>query len=98
MDDPLLLLFGIVFVVGFGFYIVFFLWANQNLGGTTDWNQVKSNVFSAWIAPSVAILFTFMSLFYFIRFPDYSVYLAMGLSCLAVGLSAGALSFSLVSR
>jgi hypothetical protein len=98
MDDPLLILFGIVFVVGVTFYVVFFLWAFNNLGGDIDWNRVKSNVFSAWISPLAAILFTFIALFYFIRFPNYSVYIAMGLSCLAVGLSAGSLSYAVVSR
>ena len=48
MEDKLIL-YGIVYVISVIFYIVFFVWAGENspTGNlNTDWNKIKSNVFS----------------------------------------------------
>ena len=100
MEDKLIL-YGIVYVLGVIFYIVFFVWAGKNSptgGSNQNWNEIKSNIFMSWIAPVIAILFSFISLFYMIRYPDYSVMIIMGLACLAIGLGVASLSFALVSR
>jgi hypothetical protein len=100
MEDKLIL-YGIVYVISIAFYIVFFVWAGKNSptgDSRTDWNEIKSDVFMSWIAPVIAILFSFISLFYLIRYPDYSVLIVMGLACLAVGFGVASLSFAIVSR
>jgi Na+/H+ antiporter NhaC len=100
-DNSLLILYGIVYFLAVAFYIVFFVWANNNSptgNSNNNWNDIKSNVFMSWIAPVIAILFSFISLFYLVRYPDFSVFVIMGLACLAVGLSVASLSFALVSR
>ena len=100
MDD-LAFLFGFVCLIAVSFYAIFFVWVGNNLptgSSTTHWNDIKSNLFSAWISPLLAILFTFFASAYFIRYPDFSVYIAMALSCLAVGLSIASISFAVVSR
>ena len=89
-------------VVAIIFFIVFFVWAGKNsptdASSTSNWREIKQDLFSAWISPLLAILGTFLALGYFISLPNYSVYLMMALACLAVGLSVAALSFALVSR
>lgn len=100
-DNSVLILYGIVYVIAIIFYIVFFVWAGNNSptgDSNTKWNDIKSNVFMSWIAPIIAILFSFISLFYLVRYPDYSVIMIMGLACLAVGLGVASLSFALISR
>jgi Na+/H+ antiporter NhaC len=99
--DGALFVYGIVYIISIIFYIVFFVWAGKNSptgDSKTDWNEIKSNVFMSWIAPVIAILCSFISLFYIIRYPDYSVFAVMGLACLAVGLGVASLSFAVVSR
>jgi hypothetical protein len=99
--DGALLLYGIVYVISVIFYIVFFVWAGKNSptgDSKTDWNIVKSDVFMSWIAPVIAVLCSFVSLFYMVRYPDYAVFGVMGLACLAVGLGAASLSFAIISR
>ena len=89
---------GVISVI---FYIVFFVWAGGNSPtgeSKKSWNDIKGDLFSTWISPLIAVLFTFMALAYFIQIPDYSVYIAMALSCLALGFSIAAVSFALVSR
>ena len=100
MEDKLIL-YGIVYVISVIFYIVFFVWAGQNspTGNlNTDWNKIKSNVFMSWIAPVIAILCSFVSLFYLVRYPDFAIILVMGMACLAAGLGLAALSFAVISR
>jgi hypothetical protein len=101
MEDNSLILYGIVYVFGIIFYIVFFIWAGKYSptgDSRTDWNEIKSNVFMSWIAPVIAILCSFISLIYMVRYPDYSVFAVMGLSCLAVGFGIASLSFAIISR
>lgn len=93
--------YGIVSVIGVIFYIVFFVWAfNHSPTGnsTINWNTIKSNVFMSWIAPVVAILCSFASLFYLIRYPDSAMILMMAAACIAAGLSVASLSYALMSR
>ena len=100
MGDALFV-YGIVSVIGIVFYFVFFNWAiNHSPTGdsTTNWNSIKSNVFMSWIAPVVAILCSFISLFYLSRYPDSGMILVMGIACIAVGLSVASLSYALMSR
>lgn len=100
-DHSLLILYGIVYVIAIIFYIVFFVWAGKNSptgDSNTNWNEIRSNVFMSWIAPIVAILCSFITFFYLVRYPDYSVIMVMGLACLAVGLGVAALSLALISR
>jgi len=100
-DNSLLILYGIVYILAVVFYIVFFVWAGKNSptgDSNNNWNDIKSNVFMSWIAPVIAILFSFIAMFYLVRYPDYSVYVIMGLACLVLGLSVASLSFALVSR
>lgn len=100
MEDNLIL-YGIVYVISVIFYIVFFVWAgNHSPTGDSkmDWNDIKSNVFMSCIAPIIAVLFSFISLFYLVRYPDSSVIIVMGLACLAAGFGIAALSFAVVSR
>lgn len=100
MEDKLIL-YGIVYVISVIFYIVFFVWAGENspTGNlNTDWNKIKSNVFMSWIAPVIAILCSFVSLFYLVRYPDFAIILVMGMACLAAGLGFAALSFAVISR
>ena len=100
MEDKLIL-YGIVYVISVIFYIVFFIWAGQNspTGNVhTDWNKIKSNVFMSWLAPVIAILCSFVSLFYLVRYPDFAIILVMGMACLSAGLGLAALSFAVISR
>lgn len=100
MEDKLIL-YGIVYVISVIFYIVFFVWAGQNSptgNVNTDWNKIKSNVFMSWIAPVIAILCSFVSLFYLVRYPDYAVFIVMGMACLSAGLGVASLSFAVISR
>lgn len=100
MEDKLIL-YGIVYVISVIFYIVFFVWAGQNspTGNlNTDWNKIKSNVFMSWIAPVIAILCSFVSLFYLVRYPDFAIILVMGMACLAAGFGMASLSFAVISR
>jgi hypothetical protein len=100
MDD-LAFLFGFVCLIAVSFYTAFFVWVGNNSPtgpSTTNWNDIKSNLFSSWISPLLAIVFTFFASAYFIRFPDYSVYLAMAFACLGVGIALASLSFAIVSR
>ena len=99
--DSGLILYGIVYMISVIFYIVFFVWAGENspTGNlNTDWTKIKSNVFMSWIAPAIAILCGFVSLFYLVRYPDYSVIIVMGLACLSAGLGMASLSFAIISR
>jgi hypothetical protein len=99
--DSALVVYGVVYIISVIFYIVFFVWAGQNSptgNSKTDWNEIKSNVFMSWIAPVIAILCSFISLFYIIRYPDSSVFVMMGLACLAAGLGIASLSFAVISR
>ena len=99
--DSGLILYGIVYVISVIFYIVFFVWAGQNspTGNlNTDWNKIKSNVFMSWIAPVIAILCSFVSLFYLVRYPDFAIILVMGMACLAAGFGMASLSFAVISR
>ena len=52
----------------------------------------------SWIAPVIAILCSFVSLFYLIRYPDNAMILVMAVACIAAGLSVASLSFALMSR
>jgi len=100
-DDSVLILYGITYVIAIILYIVFFVWAGKNSptgDSNANWNDIKSDVFSSWVAPMFAILLSFISLFYLIRLPDLSVIVIMGLACLSVGLGVAALSFAMVSR
>lgn len=100
MEDKLIL-YGIVYVISVIFYIVFFVWAGENspTGNlNTDWNKIKSNVFMSWIAPVIAILCSFVSLFYLVRYPDFAIILVMGMACLAAGFGMASLSFAVISR
>ncbi len=100
MEDKLIL-YGIVYVISVIFYIVFFVWAGENspTGNlNTDWNKIKSNVFMSWIAPVIAILCSFVSLFYLVRYPDFAIILVMGMACVAAGFGMASLSFAVISR
>ena len=93
--------YGITSLIAVIFYIVFFVWTSKNSptgNSTTHWGDIKKDVFSSWVAPTIAIIFSFVSLAYLIRYPDLIVYVLLGLSCLMVGISVSALSFSIVSR
>jgi hypothetical protein len=99
--DELSVLFGIVSILAVVFYIVFFVWVGKNdpTGSSThNWNDIKSDIFSSWVCPIVAIVFTFFASAYFVQYPNYALYIAMGLSCLAVGTALASLSFAMVSR
>ena len=84
--DGALFVYGIVYVISIIFYIVFFVWAGKNSptgDSKTDWNDIKSDVFMSWIAPIIAIVCSFISLFYVIRYPDSAVIVVMGMACLS---------------
>jgi len=95
------LLYIIVYVLAIIFYIVFFVWASKNAptgDSSNNWNDIKADVFSSWIAPSVALICSGISFYYLNRYPDYFIWIVMALACLAVGFGVAALSFALISR
>ena len=99
--DSLTFLLGFVSLIAVSLYVVFFVWVGNTYptgSSNTHWNDVKSNLFSSWIAPLLAILFTFFASGYIINYPNYSVYFAMAFSCIAVGIAVASLSFAIVSR
>jgi lipoprotein signal peptidase len=96
-----LFIYGLVSVIGIIFYFVFFTWVVDNFptGKKQNyWSTIKSDVFSSWVVPVIAILCSFISLFYLVRYPNHMMFLTMGISCIAAGLSVASLSYALVSR
>jgi len=86
-------------VISLGLFIWFFVSYTNNIRGSDKWDAMKNNVPTLWIVPSIAIVCLFVaSLYITTESPENRVYYMLFISCLAVGLSAGALQIAVLSR
>lgn len=102
MEDASSIILNLIPVIfAFICYVVFFIFVNENYptgAPNTQWGVITKKVFQLWISPVIAILFTFLAIMYFIQYPNVSMYMALAMSCLFLGLSVASLSFALISR